>query len=66
MNSETIEKVLKGLQCCVNLYESEDNNCDQCPYNDDLEFNETCRSMRPILKEAYDVIVALTNSRKEA
>lgn len=50
------EKVMKGLECCIDLQRGVMNrNCEDCPYNDDVHTG-SCKSMYPLL---YDAITLL-------
>ena len=52
------EKLIKGLACCDNMEnDGQYLECDQCPYNDDMELG-TCLSLTTLHRDAHDLLKA--------
>lgn len=53
-----VKKVIKGLECCVDLQRGNTNrNCEECPYNDDVRTG-TCKTLYPLLADALSLLYA--------
>jgi len=50
-----VEKVIKGLECCMAENDKAWPECESCPYNDS---HDSCTSMRPMFKDAIALLKA--------
>ena len=57
-----LEKLRKGLECCIKLQHGEPVSCEVCPYNGG---RMTCETMLTILTDAADVVEYLNEHRAD-
>lgn len=50
-----LEKVIKGLECCIGSGIEDTPGCEDCPYND---MGDTCERIRPLYEDAIALLKA--------
>lgn len=57
-----LEKLRKGLECCIKLQHGEPVSCEVCPYNGG---RMTCETMTAILEDAAEAVRQITEAAHE-
>ena len=52
---EKMEKVIKGLECCIGYGIEDTPGCEDCPYND---MGDTCERIRPLYEDTLALLKA--------
>lgn len=50
-----VDKVIRGLECCIGYGIEDTPGCEDCPYND---MGDTCERIRPLYEDALALLKA--------